>query len=124
MMRRYDPAMRTVKSTAARLHSMAERAQRAAELLRTRVDVERSAQNQMLLASMDRRADLALRLQHTVEGLSVVAISYYAVSLAAYVAAPLVEEIGITKPLAMALITPIVVLAVWLAIRRIRRSMN
>jgi uncharacterized membrane-anchored protein len=103
---------------------MAERAQRAAELLRTRVDVERSAQNQMLLASMDRRADLALRLQHTVEGLSVVAISYYAVSLAAYVAAPLVEEIGITKPLAMALITPIVVLAVWLAIRRIRRSMN
>ena len=124
MMRRYDPAMRTVKSTAARLHSMAERAQRAAELLRTRVDVERSAQNQMLLASMDRRADLALRLQHTVEGLSVVAISYYAVSLAAYVAAPLVEEIGVTKPLAMALITPIVVLAVWLAIRRIRRSMN
>jgi uncharacterized membrane-anchored protein len=87
------------------------------------VDVERSAQNQMLLASMDRRADLALRLQHTVEGLSVVAISYYAVSLAAYVAAPLVEEIGVTKPLAMALITPAVVLAVWLAVRRIRRSM-
>ncbi len=124
MMRRYDPAMRTVKSTAARLHSMAERAQRAAELLRTRVDVERSAQNQMLLASMDRRADLALRLQHTVEGLSVVAISYYAVSLAAYVAAPLVEEIGVAKPLAMALITPAVVLAVWLAVRRIRKSMH
>ena len=76
MIRRYDPAMRTVKSTDARLHSMAERAQRAAELLRTRVDVERSAQNQMLLESMDRRADLALRLQHTVEGRSVVAISY------------------------------------------------
>ncbi len=124
MMRRYDPAMRTVTSTQARLHSMAERAQRAAELLRTRVDVERSAQNQMLLASMDRRADLALRLQHTVEGLSVVAISYYAVSLAAYVAAPLVENIGIQKPLAMGLLTPIVVLAVWFAIRRIRRSMN
>lgn len=124
MMRRYDPAMRTVKSTAARLHSMAERAQRAAELLRTRVDVERSAQNQMLLASMDRRADLALRLQHTVEGLSVVAISYYAVSLAAYVAAPVVEHIGMAKPFAMALITPAVVLAVWLAVRRIRRSMQ
>jgi uncharacterized membrane-anchored protein len=124
MMRRYDPAMRTVTSTQARLHSMAERAQRAAELLRTRVDVERSAQNQMLLASMDRRADLALRLQHTVEGLSVVAISYYAVSLAAYVAAPLVENIGIEKPLAMGILTPLVVLAVWYAIRRIRRSMN
>ena len=42
MMRRYDPAMRTVKSAEGRLHDMAERAQRAAELLRTRVDVERS----------------------------------------------------------------------------------
>ena len=94
MMRRYDPAMRTVKSAEARLGSMAERAQRAAELLRTRVDVERSAQNQKLLESMDRRADLALRLQHTVEGLSVVAISYYAVSLAGYVAYPLIEGLG------------------------------
>jgi uncharacterized membrane-anchored protein len=88
MMRRYDPAMRTVKSAEKRLKEMAERAERAAELLRTRVDVERSAQNQKLLESMDRRADLALRLQHTVEGLSVVAISYYAVSLVAYLAAP------------------------------------
>ncbi|MFD1743434.1 DUF3422 family protein, partial [Cypionkella sinensis] len=102
MMRRYDPAMRTVKSAEARLVSMAERAQRAAELLRTRVDVERSAQNQKLLESMDRRADLALRLQHTVEGLSVVAISYYAVSLAGYVAYPLIEELGVSKGVAMA----------------------
>lgn len=124
MMRRYDPAMRTVKSTEARLRSMAERAQRAAELLRTRVDVERSAQNQELLASMDRRADLALRLQHTVEGLSVVAISYYAVSLAAYLAAPFFEAVSVEKPVAMAVLTPIVVLAVWLAIRRIRSSMH
>jgi hypothetical protein len=82
MMRRYDPAMRTVKSSESRLQGMAERAQRAAELLRTRVDVERSAQNQKLLESMDKRADLQLRLQRTVEGLSVVAISYYAVNLA------------------------------------------
>jgi uncharacterized membrane-anchored protein len=124
MMRRYDPAMRTVKSTEARLGAMAERAQRAAELLRTRVDVERSAQNQELLASMDRRADLALRLQHTVEGLSVVAISYYATSLTAYVAAPAFEAAGMEKPIAMAIITPLVVLAVWLAIRRIRNSMH
>ena len=76
MTRRYEPAMRTVKSSEARLKSMADRAMRAGELLRTRVDVERSAQNQALLASMDRRADLQLRLQKTVEGLSVVAVSY------------------------------------------------
>ena len=123
MMRRYDPAMRTVKSTDARLKRMAERAQRAAELLRTRVDVERSAQNQTLLASMDRRADLALRLQRTVEGLSVVAISYYAVSLAGYVAAPLAERWGLGKATAMALLVPLVIALVWLMVRRIRQGM-
>ena len=88
MMRRFDPAMRTVKSAEARLAKMAERAMRAGQLLSTRVDVERSAQNQELLASMDKRADLQLRLQNTVEGLSVVAISYYAVNLVGYLAMP------------------------------------
>jgi uncharacterized membrane-anchored protein len=124
MMRRYDPAMRTVKSAEARLGSMAERAERAAELLRTRVDVERSAQNQSLLESMDRRADLALRLQHTVEGLSVVAISYYAVSLASYAAYPVTEALAISKGLATAVLTPVVILCVWLGLRRIKRGMH
>jgi uncharacterized membrane-anchored protein len=124
MMRRYDPAMRTVKSAEARLKTMLERAARAGELLRTRVDVERSAQNQLLLESMDRRADLQLRLQHTVEGLSVVAISYYAVSLAAYVAAPFAEPIGLSKALLTAVITPPVILAVWLMVRRIRKAVH
>ena len=68
MMRRFDPAMRTVKATRTRLREMSERALRAGDLLRTRVDVDRSAQNQELLESMDRRADLQLRLQRTVEG--------------------------------------------------------
>ena len=124
MARRYDPAMRTVKSAEARLTQMAERAERAAELLRTRVDVDRSAQNQKLLESMDRRADLALRLQHTVEGLSVVAISYYAVSLAAYVAYPLTEAAHISKGVAMAALTPLVMLVVWLGLRRVRKSVH
>ena len=124
MMRRYDPAIRTVKSTESRLRQMAERAERAAELLRTRVDVERSAQNQRLLESMDRRADLALRLQHTVEGLSVVAISYYAVSLAYYLIAPLAAGMGLDEKYAKAGLTPLVVLAVWLMVRRIRKTLH
>jgi uncharacterized membrane-anchored protein len=121
MMRRYDPAMRTVKSAEARLRSLAERAQRAAELLRTRVDVERSAQNQKLLESMDKRADLQLRLQRTVEGLSVVAISYYAVNLATYAAYPLAERLHLSKGMATAISTPLVIALVWFLIRRIRR---
>ncbi|SFP70905.1 DUF3422 family protein [Tranquillimonas alkanivorans] len=124
MMRRFDPAMRTVKATEKRLHEMDERAIRAGNLLRTQVDVERSAQNQKLLESMDKRADLQLRLQRTVEGLSVVAISYYAVNLAAYAAYPVMAPLGVPKPLGTAILTPVVVLAVWLMLRRIRRAVE
>lgn len=124
MMRRFDPAMRTVKATEARLQAMSERSTRAGNLLRTRVDVERSAQNQALMESMDRRSDLQLRLQKTVEGLSVVAISYYAVNLVTYVLAPLGEPLGVPKLMIAALATPVVILLVWAMIRRIRRSVE
>ncbi|OYW59953.1 MAG: hypothetical protein B7Z10_01005 [Rhodobacterales bacterium 32-66-7] len=124
MMRRYDPAMRTVKSAENRLGAMAERAERAAELLRTRVDVERSAQNQKLLESMDKRADLQLRLQRTVEGLSVVAISYYAVSLMTYLAYPLAKLLQMSKEVLMAAMVVPVVGLVWLLVRRIRNSLH
>lgn len=124
MMRRYDPAMRTVNSSERQLRNMAKRALRAGELLRTRVDVERSAQNQKLLESMDRRADLQLRLQKTVEGLSVVAISYYAVNLGAYALAPLAKVAGIEKIWLTAGLTPLVVLLVWMVIRKIRKSVH
>ncbi|SLN30966.1 hypothetical protein AQS8620_00984 [Aquimixticola soesokkakensis] len=124
MLRRYDPAMRTVTSTNAQLASLAQRAARAADLLRTKVDVARQAQNQALLASMDRRADLQLQLQETVEGLSVVAISYYALNLLGYLTYPLVEPLGLSKGLAMAGLTPFVVLAVWLGLRRMRKAVH
>ncbi|QYZ70751.1 DUF3422 family protein [Neotabrizicola shimadae] len=124
MMRRYDPAMRTVKSAEKRLEAMAERAQRAAELLRTRVDVDRSAQNQALLESMDRRADLQLRLQHTVEGLSVVAISYYGVNLATYALEPLAHMVHLSHGALMAVLVPVVVAGVWYMVRRIRKRLH
>jgi len=124
MMRRFDPAMRTVEATEERLNGMADRAERAANLLRTQVDVERSAQNQKVLESMDRRADLQLRLQRTVEGLSVVAISYYAVSLALYLLGPLEDVLGVSKAVLAAVTTPVVVLLVWGMVRRIRRALE
>lgn len=120
MARRFDPAMRTVHAAETRLERMAMRAARAGNLLRTRVDVERSAQNQKLLESMNKRADLQLRLQETVEGLSVVAISYYAVSLATYLTYPLTAVSGLSKGQLTALLVVPVVLIVWLLVRRIR----
>ncbi|EPX86371.1 putative membrane-anchored protein putative in bacteria [Rubellimicrobium thermophilum DSM 16684] len=122
MARRFDPAMRTVASSRARLEAMAARAIRAGDLLRTRVDVDRSAQSQKLLASMDRRADMALRLQHTVEGLSVVAVSYYGVGLLLYLLAPLTHSID--KAWLGAAVTPLVVLVTWIGLRRIRRRLH
>lgn len=120
MMRRYDPAMRTCRSSKARLEELAERVERASDLLRTRVDVANQAQNVEVLKAMDRRAALQLRLQETVEGLSVVAISYYAVNLAAGLLAPVAERIGLTKPGLLAAITLPVLALVWWAIRRIK----
>ncbi|GAB4272616.1 MAG: DUF3422 domain-containing protein [Pararhodobacter sp.] len=124
MRRRYDPAMRTVKAAEARLALLSERAMRAGRLLSTQVEVARSAQNQALLQSMDRRADLQLRLQHTVEGLSVVAISYYAVGLLANVVLPFAEPFGVDKTGVMAAVTPLVMGGVWLALRRIRSRLH
>jgi uncharacterized membrane-anchored protein len=124
MMRRFDPAMRTVKATEHRVETMSTRAIRAGELLRTRVDVDRSAQNQDLLASMDRRSDMQLRLQKTVEGLSVVAISYYAVSLLGYLIKPLAEPLAISEAGLTAVIVLPTVILVWMIVRSIRRSVE
>lgn len=124
MQRRYLPAMRTAKSAEKRLAAMLDRAERAGELLRTRVDVWRSAQNQEIMERMDRRADLQLRLQHTVEGLSVVAISYYAVGLLGYALYPLAHAAHVDKAVLIAGLTPAVVLGVWFAMRRIKARLH
>jgi uncharacterized membrane-anchored protein len=124
MLRRYDPAMRTVHAAERRLEDLATRASRAAELLRTRVNVVLEAQNQSVLESMDRRAATQLRLQATVEGFSVVAISYYAVSLAGYLLAPLGEPLGVDKAVLTAIVTLPVLIGVWFFIRRMRRRIE
>ncbi|MEM1343096.1 MAG: DUF3422 domain-containing protein [Pseudomonadota bacterium] len=124
MTRRFEPAMRTCSAAERRLGGLALRASRIAELVRTRVDVAVESQNQKLLASMDRRAALQLRLQKTVEGLSVVAISYYAVSLGSYVIAPIAEWVDVSKELLTALIAlPVMGLVYWL-VSRVRRRLG
>jgi uncharacterized membrane-anchored protein len=121
MMRRFDPAMRTVQALDNRLQDLISRAIRTGDLLRTRVDVERQTQNQELLSSMNRRADVQLQLQRTVEGLSVVAISYYATGLSLYVLTPLSGVMGMSKSVLTAAVVPLVVGSVYLALRRIRK---
>ncbi len=124
MLRRFDPAMRTCRSAQTRLMDLSGRAARASNLLRTRVDVATSAQNHGVLERMNQRAELQLRLQETVEGLSVVAISYYAVNLLAYLLYPLGEAIGLEKKILLSLLIIPVLTAVVMMTRKIKKRLH
>ncbi len=119
--RRLTPAMETCESVATRLQALSNRIAHASDLLRTRVDVALEGQNQKILQSMDRRARLQLRLQKMVEGVSIVAISYYLVSLLNYAAKSLkVTAIDFDSDIVAGVAAPLVLGAVWLTVRRIR----
>lgn len=93
--RRLAPAMSTCEAAAARLEAISERVDRAAQLLSTRVDLSLEKQNQAALESMNQRAALQLRLQQTVEGLSIAAITYYVVGVIGYFVSGL-EQFGLS----------------------------
>ncbi|MDZ4790032.1 MAG: DUF3422 domain-containing protein [Hyphomicrobiales bacterium] len=120
--RRLAPAMNTVQSASARQQALSERVARATQLLSTRVDITRERQNQAVLTSMNRRAKMQLRLQQTVEGLSIAAITYYIVGLVGY-AAKGVKASGfrLDPDIAMAVSIPVIVLGVAMGLRRVRR---
>ncbi|MEM1150304.1 MAG: DUF3422 domain-containing protein [Pseudomonadota bacterium] len=84
--RRLAPAMATCSSAERRQAALSERVDRAAQLLSTRVDLSLERQNAEVLHSMNRRVELQLRLQQTVEGLSIAAITYYIVGVIGYMA--------------------------------------
>jgi len=121
--RRLAPAMDTCESVARLQGALSERIDRASQLLRTRVDVAREQQNLALLASMDRRARLQLRLQQTVEGLSVAAVTYYIVGLIGHLAkAGRTLGVALDPDLVMAAAVPLVALLAALGVRHIRRT--
>jgi uncharacterized membrane-anchored protein len=124
MARRFTPAVALCTTVSQRLHDLSERVAQASSLLSTRVNITRERQNQALLASMDRRAKLQLRLQQTVEGLSVAAIVYYVVGLVGYLAKGL-KALGlpIEPDLAVGFTLPAVVVLVVLALRRAHRTL-
>jgi len=121
--RRMAPAIRTCTTTEARQSELSLKLSRAADLLRTRVNVELEKQNQELLKSMNERTRMQLRLQTTVEGLSVAAITYYVVSLFGYVAKAAHETgyIHIEPAYMIAAFIPVAALAIWTTVRRIRK---
>lgn len=124
MRRRLDPALRTCTSVHTWMDDFSQRIERASDLMRTRANLTLQEQNRSLLTSMNRRSRLQFRLQETVEGLSVVAISYYLVSLIKYLiyALPL-EESSLSKPGLLAASVPLVLgYVLWLT-RRIKHRL-
>lgn len=119
--RRLTPGIKTCNSVRDRLEDLSRRIHRTTSLLRTRVDLSIQEQNQHLLSSMNRRSQLQLRLQQTVEGLSVVAIGYYLLSLLE-IAFNGLKAVGvpIDVSLAKGVAMPVVLLLVLLGVRSVR----
>lgn len=122
--RRLTPAFRTCEAVSGQLDNLSRRIDRASELLRTRVDLTLEAQNQDLLQSMNNRSQMQLQLQQAVEGLSVVAISYYMVGLVKYMAGSL-HEMGVLRypELWVGVSVPVCVLLVWRGVKRLRKQL-
>lgn len=124
MARRLTPAIDTCATMARRQEDLSGRIARNSQLLRTRVDIELQRQNQELLAQMNRRARLQLRLQETVEGLSVVAITYYGSQLVHYLAKGAKDYIVPATPeVVTAAAIPVIAGLVALGLRRMRRAL-
>jgi uncharacterized membrane-anchored protein len=73
---------------------------------------------------MERRGKVSLRMQQTVEGLSVAAITYYGAGLIGYLAKPLKSVWPALNPdWVVAAAIPLLAFGVWRAVGRIRREL-
>jgi uncharacterized membrane-anchored protein len=120
MERRLSPARATCEWATRRQDALSQRVSRISNLLRTRVEIEQQQSSQALLATMNTRQGLQLKLQATVEGLSVAAITYYIVGLVSYLAKG-AHAIGWpwSAESTAASAIPVVALAVWWSLRNL-----
>jgi uncharacterized membrane-anchored protein len=123
MERRLSPARSTCDWASRRQTALSERVSRMSNLLRTRVDFEQQQSSQALLTTMNQRQDLQLKLQSTVEGLSVAAITYYFTGLVSYLAKG-AEKLGwpFSSDITAACALPFVGLVVWWSMRRLHNK--
>jgi uncharacterized membrane-anchored protein len=125
MDRRLTPAMNTCTAVAHRQEVLAERIANTNSLLRTRVGIVQEQQNSKILESMNARAAQQLRLQQAVEGLSVVAISYYMAGLVSYAGkAAKAAGMDINTDLVTGIAVPVLALMVWLGLRRMHKQVK
>lgn len=122
--RRLNPALRTCESVQTWMDDLSKRIERSSDLMRTRVNLNLQEQNRSQLTAMNRRSKLQFRLQETVEGLSIAAISYYAIGLLSYFFSGLpLKQWQLDKNVLLACCIPIVVVTIWYVTRRIKRRL-
>ena len=123
--RRLSPAMQTMEAVRGRLETLSDHIDRAASLIRTRVDLGLQRKSSHLLRSMNRRSAQQLRLQQTVEGLSLVAISYYSLGIVMYLARAAVDfGIPLNPTMVTGLAAPLIIGGVYWVIRRISKQVK
>jgi uncharacterized membrane-anchored protein len=125
VMRRLAPAAQTCRTVLGRLNDLSHRIDRAAQLLRTSINLHVDEQNQRLLASADRRARLQLELQAAVETLSIVAITYYVLALTGYVLKA-ASNLGVKldADLTLGVAAPILLMLAWGVMRLVRKRIR
>jgi uncharacterized membrane-anchored protein len=126
--RRLEPAIDTCTAVEDRQRRLSAQLARASDMLRTGIQFELQHQNRDLLQSMNERASMQLRLQQTVEGLSVAAISYYVVGLITYLAKGLKDASILPKPLTPEMVTavsvPLVIAVIYFAMRHVHHRLT
>lgn len=122
--RRLLPAVRTCASFVQRLEALAIQIERATSLLRTKVDLAMQISNAGLLRSMDGNTARQVKLQHLVEGLSVIAISYYSFSLLEKLI-PLAGSLsGFSEMWIQSVLLPLVIAVIYFSLRHRGRDLH
>ena len=120
---RLTPALSTIDSVVQRQQLLSEDLARALTLLRTRIDLRMSRSNQESLQSMNLRHRQQVMISQTVEGLSIIAITYYAVGLCTYAFKGLQASnlLPVSVEVATGLAIPAVFLLAFGSLRRVRK---
>ena len=122
--RRFKPAVRTCAATALRLERLSHAAMHLIDLLQTRIQVEIEYQNAIQIQATADRAATQVKIQRAVEGFSIIAISYYLISLLKTGFETLDHAGYHLSPLIMLVSIPIIILAVLIAVLRVKHALE
>ena len=119
---RVNPALATFRALEQRQAALFEQMARSTALLGTRISLDIQTQNRTILETISHTAKSQYELQGTVEGLSTIAISYYLLGIIGYALHVLEPTYEHQKTIAIAVLAPLIVLVVWLRMKRIHKN--